>query len=68
MADKFEWKKCSYVFRGTFVHSTQHNVMEIMQDKIIGISLSGKVCFILKYLLCSLPHSTGHCCRSYTCM
>jgi len=46
MADGFEWKKCSYVFRGTFVHSTAENAMEIMQDKIVGISLSGKVCVI----------------------
>ena len=43
MADKYDWKKCSYVFRGTFVHSTPENVMKIMKDKIMGISLSGKV-------------------------
>ena len=46
MADGFERKKCSNVFRGTFVHSTSQNAMEIMQDKIVGISLSGKVCVI----------------------
>ncbi|KAL9985856.1 hypothetical protein ACROYT_G008305 [Oculina patagonica] len=46
VADKFEWKKCSYVFRGTFVHSTPQNEMEIMQDKILGISTSGKILFI----------------------
>ena len=46
MADGFEGKKCSNVFRGTFVHSTSQNAMEIMQDKIVGISLSGKVCVI----------------------
>ncbi|KAJ7393703.1 hypothetical protein OS493_003361 [Desmophyllum pertusum] len=46
MADKYELNKCSYVFRGSFVHSTSKNVMEILQDKIIGISPSGKILFI----------------------
>ena len=49
MADKYELNKCSYVFRGSFVHSTSKNVMEILQDKIIGISPSGKVCMLDEY-------------------
>ena len=49
MADEYELKKCSYVFRGNFVHSTSQNEMEIMQDKILGISTSGKVSALYKY-------------------
>lgn len=43
MADKYQLKKCSYVFRGNFVHSTSENALEILPDKILGISPSGKV-------------------------
>ena len=50
MADKYELKKCSYVFRGSFVHSTSQNAMEIMQDKLVGVSTSGKVSFCIPYI------------------
>lgn len=46
MADKYQFKKCSYVFRGNFVHSTSENALEILPDKILGISPSGKILFI----------------------
>lgn len=59
MEDTFELKKCSYVFRGTFVHSTPQNEMEIMQDKILGISTSGKVNALDKYLG-TCKHSLGY--------
>ena len=44
MEDKRNLEKCSYVFRGNFVHSTWKSAMEILQDKIVGISPAGKVC------------------------
>lgn len=46
MADKYQFKKCSYVFRGNFVHSTSENALEILPDKILGINPSGKILFI----------------------
>ena len=54
MADKYELKKCSYVFRGSFVHSTSQNAMEIMQDKLVGVSTSGKVSLFILYKYCHL--------------
>jgi len=54
MADKYELKKCSYVFRGSFVHATSENVMEIMQDKLVGVSTSGKVSLCTLYKYCHL--------------
>ena len=52
MADKYELKKCSYVFRGSFVHATSENVMEIMQDKLVGVSTSGKVSLCTNIATC----------------
>lgn len=53
MVDKYQFKKCLYVFCGNFVYFIFENVLEILLDKILGISLFGKVnmfvcCFIRK--------------------
>uniref|UniRef100_A0A8C7RRV1 Guanine deaminase n=1 Tax=Oncorhynchus mykiss TaxID=8022 RepID=A0A8C7RRV1_ONCMY len=33
----------AHVYRGTFVHSTDHTVVEILEDRLLGVDTEGKV-------------------------
>lgn len=34
----------AHVYRGTFVHSTDHTAVEILEDRLLGVDTEGKVC------------------------
>lgn len=36
------------VYRGTFIHSTQHTAVEILEDALLGVDMKGKVSQISK--------------------
>ncbi|XP_021476769.2 guanine deaminase [Oncorhynchus mykiss] len=36
----------AHVYRGTFVHSTDHTVVEILEDRLLGVDTEGKIAFI----------------------
>eukprot|EP00063_Salmo_salar_P041304 XP_014016139.1 PREDICTED: guanine deaminase-like isoform X2 [Salmo salar] len=36
----------AHVYRGTFVHSTDHTAVEILEDRLLGVDTEGKIAFI----------------------
>ncbi|XP_041756565.1 guanine deaminase [Coregonus clupeaformis] len=36
----------AHVYRGTFVHSTYHKAVEILEDRLLGVDTEGKIAFI----------------------
>ncbi|XP_028270923.1 guanine deaminase [Parambassis ranga] len=36
----------AYVYRGTFVHSTQQTALQILEDALLGVDTEGKIAFI----------------------
>ncbi|CAB1321648.1 unnamed protein product [Coregonus sp. 'balchen'] len=36
----------AHVYRGTFVHSTDHTAVEILEDRLLGVDMEGKIAFI----------------------
>ncbi|XP_010794420.1 guanine deaminase [Notothenia coriiceps] len=37
-----------YVYRGTFIHSTQQTPLQILEDEVLGVDTDGKIAFIGK--------------------
>lgn len=44
----------AFVYRGTFVHSTQQTALQILEDALLGVDAQGKVCGIPEYIVCVL--------------
>ncbi|XP_034004557.1 guanine deaminase [Trematomus bernacchii] len=40
--------KINYVYRGTFIHSTQQTPLQILEDELLGVDTDGKIAFIGK--------------------
>ncbi|KAK5932913.1 hypothetical protein CgunFtcFv8_004582 [Champsocephalus gunnari] len=38
----------NYVYRGTFIHSTQQTPLQILEDEVLGVDTDGKIAFIGK--------------------
>ncbi|KAF3850735.1 hypothetical protein F7725_012507, partial [Dissostichus mawsoni] len=38
----------NYVYRGTFIHSTQQTPLQILEDELLGVDTDGKIAFIGK--------------------
>lgn len=44
----------AFVYRGTFVHSTQRAALQILEDALLGVDTQGKVCGTPEYLKSTL--------------
>ncbi|KAL3063351.1 hypothetical protein OYC64_003088 [Pagothenia borchgrevinki] len=54
--------KINYVYRGTFIHSTQQTPLQILEDELLGVDTDGKIAFIGKAAeLDSLSQTFGFC-------
>ncbi|KAL3063451.1 hypothetical protein OYC64_003090 [Pagothenia borchgrevinki] len=54
--------KINYVYRGTFIHSTQQTPLQILEDELLGVDTDGKIAFIGKAAeLDCLSQTFGFC-------